>query len=324
MDKGIEKDLGFLDYKKNKNEVEDVPKGCEGTCGNDLVSLYEERIVGEDMLQILTNGIPNHDYMHKDHLKKDVKNTKVCEHKSSILISRNPRKIEIADDFIDTPSGTIGILKTGAFLFNHLTEEGKIVAMTEKHSLDHCHGRASQHCQYHYLEISQNHACSFDKSWDQCEHIGYMLDGSKYSHCRNDNNADYLKSCYKLRTNHQNINDPDEYVFDRRAYVTGECHLNEANAFNFGKGFVDSKNNTIEGWAYVASETYPFVMPKFMGIPTVVQTFKRKISINTNTECLPKEGRMDHAMVKTAHLCTSPKAPGCKKDVCYSKSTCNI
>lgn len=286
--------------------------GCQGNCGTHLVSRYEEQIYTREMIRIVTNGIPNHEYLAG---VKTPNPHKVCEHNMFVILPKYPEKV---DEFVNTGNGIVGVLKTGAFLFNHMTKDGKVAVMTEKHSLDHCHGHASPRCEYHYHELSRRHACVFDKTWDDCEHIGYMLDGFKiYSHCRKDTKSHFLKSCYTLQED-QKGDLPGHYDFKSDS----NCDLNEANGYNFtGKGIVDSNNETIEGWAYVASESFPYVMPKFMGIPKTFLPYTRKeILINKNAGCVPVQNAEWILKWSKPHICSEyPKAPGCDRDVCHSR-----
>ena len=278
-------DVKNLFMEKDKDTANDkdteVSKGCSGRCGDNLTPLYEEVDINNTYVRILTNGIPNHMYMMN--VKVPPKN-KVCEHNRSLLIPQDPVRRSFYED---TSMGPIGILKTGAYLFNHQNEDGKVATVVEEKTLDSCHGHASPHCEYHYHELSQKHACTYDSTWDECEHIGYMRDGFKiYSHCRKDSASAFLKSCY-VKIQDSNGSLTSHYEYD----PTSGCDLDSANAYDFtGKGFVDAENNPITGWAYVASESYPYVMPSYIGEPQPLEEYDGDITINNNLKCFPVEG----------------------------------
>jgi len=67
-----------------------------------------------------------------------------------------------------------------------------------------------------------------------------------------------LKSCYVLTgTGGESSSD---YTFTSST----ACDLDEANGYDFtGKGINDNDGNAITGYAYVATDAYPWVMVKF-------------------------------------------------------------
>ena len=90
----------------------------------------------------MTNAVPNHPY-HVDRTKPNPNN--VCEDKRRLTIPRNPQVNDQYTKPIETELGPIGILKTGAFLYNHLAHGNGTIANhadTEKESFDSCHGHA--------------------------------------------------------------------------------------------------------------------------------------------------------------------------------------
>ena len=140
--------------------------------------------------------------------------------------------------------GTIGILKTGAAVYNHKSNGNGVNDVAnhednEKPSLDNCAGHASGDCIYHYHEISMTDVCAFDETFNHCEWIGTMFDGFRlYSHCKK-TDGKYLLSCYKMTgTGGESTSD---FVFD----TTGkDCDLDIANGYDFtGKGIKDSEGN---------------------------------------------------------------------------------
>lgn len=314
-DKKTEKSLDELFKKRDdrkKTDQTNETTGCSGRCGDRLVSLYEEtEILFGTKVYIKTNGIPNHAY-HQGVNKRNPH--RVCEHNKSLLVDKNP---VLGTIYKNTKMGVIGILKTGAFLFNHLTNEGTVAVVSEKETLDSCHGHASPHCEYHYHELSRAHACAYDLKWDECEHIGYMRDGFKiYSHCRKTKVSSFLKSCYTKTTGMDGTEDT-HYVYE----ASDECDLDEANAYDFtGKGFVDSNDEPITGWAYIASESYPYVMPKYIGTAQPLLPYDGEISINSNTKCVPVSGALWLTHWTKHAICVDhPYAPGCDPHTCYRK-----
>ena len=241
-----------------------------------LESKYQE-FSNNTHITILTNAVPNHPY-HVDRTKPNPNN--VCEDKRRLTIPRNPKVNDQYTKPIETELGPIGILKTGAFLYNHLAHGNGTIANhadTEKESFDSCHGHADPNCHYHYHEISKSHACAYDCVWDECEHIGYMRDGFKiYSHCRK--GAGFLKSCYRLIDGEKGT---DMAHYEYRPNV--DCDLDEANGFDFtNRGYTDHLNNVITGYAYIASETFPYVMPKYAGTPMPMDKYDGAIDKNYN------------------------------------------
>lgn len=87
-----------------------------------------------------------------------------------------------------------------------------------------------------------------------------MMDGFKlYSHCKVGGN--FLKSCWKQTDVNNGGENESDYSFS-----TDNCELDKANGYDFtGKGVTDSTGAEITGYAYVASEAYPFLMAYLHG-----------------------------------------------------------
>jgi len=174
----------------------------------------------------------------------------------------NPTKLSAP---VATWMGVIGIAKTGGVIFNHLSSPDGVNDVAKVHegeSLDSCHGHAAPGCIYHYHEFSKAHACAFDKTWNECEWIGTMIDGFKlYSHCKASSGT-FLRSCWKLKSGKTDAGSTSSFE-----HVSGsDCELDQANGYDFtGKGIKDASGNTITGYAYVATDTYPYVMPYLYG-----------------------------------------------------------
>lgn len=238
---------------------------AECTCTDDVapsMAFYQD-FVDANTRTVQTNGIPSHEY----HIGRERANShSVCLQPSQVELPASP----IFDDYKDSPMGVIGVLKTGGFVYNHKssTDGADDVANhpdNEQKGLDICHGHADAKCTYHYHEISQLQECTHDGQWDTCELIGYILDGFPiYSHCFFAEKNRYLQSCYSITndTDQDNGGDTSDY-----SHIASEnCDLDAANGFDFtGKGILDSEGNEITGYAYVASDTYPYVMPKYAG-----------------------------------------------------------
>ena len=181
----------------------------------------------------------------------------------------------------DTPTatgmGVIGIEKGGAFIFNHLSAPGEtdnVAAIKEAPSLDSCGGHAAPGCVYHFHSFTSHDECAFDAKWDSCEWIATLLDGHKlYSHCLAPGQSHYLRSCWRLKHGITDSGSTSSYE-----HIEGDnCELDMANGYDFtGKGIVDPDGNEITGYAYVASEDYPWVMPYLYGeIGSTCDTFQK-------------------------------------------------
>merc|ERR1719253_1931469 len=85
---------------------------CSGVCGDCLPSKFETTTNGNTRI-VRTNGIPNHNYHHARH---QVNPNQVCEKPMEYSFPANP---VVASSFSATPMGPVGIMFTGAVLFNH-------------------------------------------------------------------------------------------------------------------------------------------------------------------------------------------------------------
>jgi hypothetical protein len=107
-------------------------------------------------LTIRTMGIPNHPF-HQN--RSNPNPNPVCLTPGSVTLPTNPT---MAATLTDTPFGIIGVLKTGAYVYNHLAG-GNVVAYHESNelfSLDTCNGHADPTCTYHYHAISKLAQCT--------------------------------------------------------------------------------------------------------------------------------------------------------------------
>jgi YHYH protein len=235
--------------------------GCVCTQdANYTLARYEETLNGT-MRTINTMGIPNHEYrVGRQHANAGF----VCLQPSTMTVPSQP---VLSGSFNSTPIGVIGILKTGAFVYNHLSNTlgiDDIAKDNEGVSLDQCYGHHDQSCTYHYHEISKLAACTHDGQWSACELIGYLMDGFPiYSHCYNPAIGRYLTSCYSLAND---IDNDQKDTSDYTHNMTESCDMDKANGYDFtGKNITDSNGQVISGYAYVATDTYPYTMPYFAG-----------------------------------------------------------
>ena len=269
-----------VEPQRNESKGKDKSSCNDGSlCGDNLASKYQE-IRNSSHLTILTNAVPNHPY-HVDRQKPNP--NKVCEAKRRLVVPLKPLRNDKYTESLNSSLGPIGVLKTGAFLFNHLAHPDGTIANhkdTEQASFDSCHGHADSFCHYHYHELARVHACSYDCVWDECEHIGYMRDGFKiYSHCRK--GTSFLKSCY-VKVEGESGSHSTHYEYQPSV----NCDLDEANGYDFtNRGFTDHLDNPIEGYAYVASESYPYIMPKYAGTPMPMEKYSGAIDKNYNYKC---------------------------------------
>jgi uncharacterized protein YjbI with pentapeptide repeats len=207
---------------------------CHGVCGNNLTSVYSEELT-TNWRTIKTNSIPNHEY----HIDRDADNGhQVCEHNLVIQMLKQPKK---SNRFQETCLGPIGILKSGALIYNHL--ENLQESFTTHHpTLDRCNGHADSNCFYHIHNISMELDCIHDKP---CQLVGYIRDGFPlYSQCPD------LESCY----------------VDHKYNANNNCNLDEANGFDFtDKGILNPEGEEISGYGYVVTRDYPYLPLKYAG-----------------------------------------------------------
>jgi uncharacterized protein YjbI with pentapeptide repeats len=207
---------------------------CHGNCGDNLTSVYVENL-SEKYRTIKTNSIPNHNY----HIERMTKNkNQVCEHFLGIQMAIYPQR---GSSFKETCLGPIGILKSGALIYNHM-ENLQETFEEHLHTLDVCQGHADDNCFYHIHNLTMELQCSHN---NECEHIGFLRDGFPlYSRCSP------LKSCYS----------------NGKYEPSQNCHLDEANGYDFtGQNILDSNNNEISGYGYVVTSEFPHLPPKYAG-----------------------------------------------------------
>merc|ERR1712178_527364 len=93
-----------------------------------------------------------------------------------------------------------------------------------------------------------------------------------------------------------------------------DCDLDEANGFDFtNRGYTDHLNNVITGYAYIASETFPYVMPKYAGAPMPMDKYDGAIDKNYNYKCPVGSG--------TAIPLASPSSSGSSSSSSSSSSS---
>ena len=244
--------------------------GCGGTCGRHLRSHYNETQIGDELF-IHTNGIPNHMY------GAGVDLGRVCEQKHQLRIPLYPQEM---DESVPVGVGPIGVLKSGVVLYSPIADSGGGIRQTS--SSDIYNGYTNTQCGYQMHKLD-----STNQQWKDCEHIGYMRDGFPiYSQCRKRQiygSTSLMRSCYKMEPGRTG-SDESHYRFR-----PNDCELDQYNGYDFsGQGFLDSNNNPIEGWAYVATESFPFITSAYKGTPGELTYFYGEIPENKHTTFEPR------------------------------------
>jgi len=223
-------------------------------CGQAQPEYSETDVPDSQDRIILTNGIPNHNYTGT-----------LCPQPMRLRIPKHPQRTR--GEFYDTVAAApMGILKSGALIYNHNSDDDtpEIAYFAERSTLDNCSGRAVNGT-YRYLRDPKDPICGLG---DECMHIGYMNDGFPiYSQCRG------LKSCYVSAVGHgtrrrlPHITTWEGLAYQADYQLKSHCDdLDEANGFDFtDSGIQDNNGNFITGYAYVASQGYPFLPLKHAG-----------------------------------------------------------
>ncbi|CAL4120376.1 unnamed protein product [Meganyctiphanes norvegica] len=247
-----EESASFTDEQKTKVEQaladaeSDQCTSNGGTCSCSVTkadSFYFEKVVGSQRF-VVTNGIPNHDY----ETGQDRPNpNNACPHWIYFLASAEPTS---SDTFTTSGMGPVGVAVSGGFFYNHLSSpDGSVAVVQEGESFDTCNGHSDPNCRYHY---HKNPECLMSSALS-CDLTGYMFDGFPvYSYCPKPGTSVALKSCYKLTSG--DGSNASHYTFDEDGYNAGTCDLDMANGYTFS-----------DGYAYVFSQDYPFIMPGYYG-----------------------------------------------------------
>jgi len=230
---------------------------CE-TRSKRLESIYIEKDLGDKLL-IVTNGIPDHCY--HDGAVAPTPNL-ACEHYRMMVIPKNPRKLS---SFTAHAMGPVGIAKSGAFFYNHLSAEAtcSVAAISEKPSFDACDGHCDPMCRYHYHK-----APNCMPGFDSCALLGYSNDGFPiYGKCSVGGTP--MKSCYR-KTDGKNGCDPTHFTYDSS---TPGCNLDKANGYTFSKDSVTNGGTQFRtgNYAYFFTPDYPFIMPGAYGNKSATQ-----------------------------------------------------
>lgn len=153
---------------------------------------------------------------------------------------------------------------TGAYLYNHYHGTDDVAVQLYGQQLDFCSGHATNDCVYHY---SAYPSC-VQGYVGNCGLIGYLYDGLPVlSTCKI--NGVTLKSCYTLKEGEAGTK-TSHYDYDD----SGNCHLDMANGYDFNDGDIAwlqsrgvalSTVKNFNGYAYVMTENYPWMMPGFYG-----------------------------------------------------------
>ncbi|CAD7965051.1 unnamed protein product [Amoebophrya sp. A120] len=155
---------------ENKHST-NTPLSCRATsaraCGDAVRSRYQELVEKSDITSnekvrvIRTNGIPNHLYGQNPAAPNEI-----CEQPREYKLKLKPVRISNTIPKKKTPLGVIGVLRTGAFLYNPFANREGSVAFhpsNELQFLDNCAGHADEQCVYHHHFVNaQVRACSFD------------------------------------------------------------------------------------------------------------------------------------------------------------------
>ena len=163
------------------------------------------------------------------------------------------------------PDVDVGISTfTGAYLYNHYHGTDDVAVQLYGTQLDYCSGHATNDCVYHY---SAYPSC-VQGYVGNCGLIGYLYDGLPVLSTCKINNVE-LSSCYKLKEGSDGTK-TSHYDFDE----DGNCHLDMANGYDFdegdiswlqGRGVALSTIKNFNGYAYVMTNNYPWMMPGFYG-----------------------------------------------------------
>jgi len=153
---------------------------------------------------------------------------------------------------------------TGAYLYNHYHSTDDVAVSQYGQTLDFCSGHATNDCIYHYHAYPQ----CVQSYVGNCGLIGYLYDGLPVlSTCRI-NGVD-LSSCYVL-TDGETGTKTSHYTFQE----SSNCHLDQANGYEFSdsdvawltaRGVAISTIKNFNGYAYVMTKNYPWMMPGFYG-----------------------------------------------------------
>merc|ERR1711988_1531508 len=226
-------------------------------------SLYIESVSG-NVRNVIVNGIPN------TYFDPTRSFGAVCETPYDFSFPTNP-SINYNNNgsisYADTPMGPVGVLKSGTFIFNHLSDtQGSVAWETEQVTLDVCTGHADPTNRYHIhgpgglggQSIPDGETCGTECG--NCKMIGYMLDGFPiYSTCE--------QVCGSYQGSGTN---ESGYSWTTSVDCTGKVRLDEANGVDADQhNIVDSCGNRITGYAYFITFTYPYVPIFYAGTPVM-------------------------------------------------------
>lgn len=154
---------------------------------------------------------------------------------------------------------------TGAYLYNHYHGSDDVAVVQNGQHLDFCSGYATDDCVYHY----HAYPSCVQSYVGNCGLIGYLYDGIPVlSQC--ELNGFELESCYVLNQGESGTK-TSHYTYDSTA---GDCNLDMANGYTFSsediswlqdRGVMLSMVKNFNGYAYVMTKNYPWMMPGFYG-----------------------------------------------------------
>ncbi len=189
---------------------------------------------------IVTSGVPEHETGEAN--KKEN-----CERWSYILLPLNPTKRSEAKQ---SNMGAMGWCVDGGTFYDVRSDPSGLTAeYNEGWSLDDCNGHSTGFGEYHYHLPPLCTDYFIDGS---CSTIGWYKDGYEVRGLC-DVDDEELLSCYEL-TEGATGEYFSDYFYNQTAYDAGDCHLDDANGYDFD-----------DGYAYVMSTDFPYVPPYFYG-----------------------------------------------------------
>lgn len=154
---------------------------------------------------------------------------------------------------------------TGAYLYNHYHGTDDVAVSEYGQTLDFCSGHASNECVYHY----HAYPSCVEGYVGNCGLIGYLYDGLPViSTCTIAGTE--LRSCYVL-TDGETGTKTSHYTYNEDA---PNCNLDMANGYTFTQTEIDwltsrgtpiSAIKNFNGYAYVMTKNYPWMIPGFYG-----------------------------------------------------------
>jgi len=240
-------------------------------CGDTTTTFYNE-FYYKNYRVIVTSQIPDHK-AETDQLMRNPNER--CESWQFAKLPINPSKGPTADD---AGLGPIGLAVTGGVFFNDQAMGDNLAMFAESRTLDSCFGHSNMFGTYHYhsnINCTDAGAATGANDPSVCKHIGHLRDGVPvYGFCNN-STGHTMTSCYKLVNGavtttvdhvsgtYANIGQTRaDYEFDRDAWKSGACNLDE------GSGAI---HPTTGQYSYFMTTEYPWTPIKYFGDHGVAQ-----------------------------------------------------